>query len=368
MRFSSLLFKTLSFRSSNVPGSAGSPLVLGEVRPAPALEHRKRNRRGSAGVVLAGLATSLSSCAPLAVLDPHVDDGTAAFAAACVGVLAAERAYVERGGGTFTVPQHRALSEWMFQASYRRNLLDHEIGRATERRRWAESLPADERSKRLRACSLSEAPALPEVPEVLDVRSVLVAHENWAGERALEVRLTSDEQTAQLSGSGSNGPTYAIIDQRLSDGVIEVDVAAINNGRGGADARGFAGLAFHLSDDAEEFEAVYLRMGNGTLNTPRPESPRDARAIQYVAHPGFHFDVSRQQSPGRYESSAPVGLGTWHRLRLEIAGLRLVVFVDGAEVLRVDDLRRPGIDGRVALWVGGGSSAYFRNLSVRRSG
>jgi len=73
------------------------------------------------------MAISLSSCASLAVVDPQVDDGTAAFAAACVGVLAAERAYVEREGGIFSVDQHRALSEWMFQASRRRNLFDHEI-------------------------------------------------------------------------------------------------------------------------------------------------------------------------------------------------------------------------------------------------
>ena len=210
--------------------------------------------------------------------------------------------------------------------------------------------------------TMSQSPA---VPPVMEARNVTTAHMPWAGREALELALTREEQAAQLSGAGANRPTYAIIDETLVDGVIEVDIAAIKNGLGGANARGFAGVAFHLSEDAEEFEAVYLRMDNGTLNTPRPQSPRDVRAIQYVAHPGFHFELSREQAPGQYESAAPVKLGEWHRLRIEIDGPGMVAFVDGVEVLRIGDLKRAGRSGRVALWVGDGSTAYFRNLVIR---
>lgn len=94
----------------------------------------------------------------------------------------------------------------------------------------------------------------------------------------------------------------------------------------GPDARGFSGVAFHLSADAKTYEAVYLRMTNGTLNDP---PPRDPRAVQYVAHPDFHFFVSRERYPGKYEKAAPASLGRWHRLRLDVQHNRLQTFVDG---------------------------------------
>lgn len=157
-------------RLPNLSGAVGPSLVRGQAGPVPGLAYGMLNSRGIAAVV----AISLSSCASLAVVDPHVDDGTAAFAAACVGVLAAERAYVERGGGIFSVAQHRALSEWMFRASDRRNLLDDEIGRAAERRRWAEGLPAHARSQRLRACDL---PEVLEFGQQVDLPKSSLSHE-----------------------------------------------------------------------------------------------------------------------------------------------------------------------------------------------
>jgi hypothetical protein len=203
-------------------------------------------------------------------------------------------------------------------------------------------------------------------PRAFQVSGVAVSQAVWDGRDALRLVLTPEEQAAQRAGAGANRPTFAVVHQgAFSDGVIEVDVAATINSLGGANARGFAGIAFHLSDDGEAFEAVYLRMSNGLLNIPRPEAPRDTRGVQYVAHPGFHFETSRQQAPGRYERAAPVRLGAWHRLRLEIRGRRLIALVDGTEVLRIDDLKRGGQGGRVALWVGDGSEAYFRNLVVR---
>lgn len=205
------------------------------------------------------------------------------------------------------------------------------------------------------------------IPQVLEARNVTVTTKAWASREALQVVLSRDEQAAQLAGAGSNRPSYAIIDEQFADGLIEIDVAAIQNGRGGANARGFAGIAFHLSGDGEEFEAVYLRMDNGALNSPAPDAPRNVRAIQYVAHPDFHFEVSRELAPGQYERAAPLRTGDWHRLRLEIDGASMTAFVDGTEVLRVDDLKRAGLSGRVALWVGDGSDAYFRNLVIRRS-
>lgn len=196
-------------------------------------------------------------------------------------------------------------------------------------------------------------------------RHVRMERTKWDGPDALRVRLTEQEQDAQRRGAGANRPTMVILDHLLRNGTIEADIAATVNGRGGPDTRGFAGVAFHLGDRGEAFEAVHLRMSNGTLNVPRPESPRDVRAVQYVAHPGFHFETSRQNAPGRYEQAAPVRVGKWHRLRLEIDGSDLKVFVDEHPVLAIDDLKRPDQDGRVALWVGDGTDAYITNVVIR---
>lgn len=184
------------------------------------------------------------------------------------------------------------------------------------------------------------------------------------GRPAVRIELSQEEQAAQLAGAGGNRPTFAVLDVPFANGVIEVDIAAEINGKGGKDARGFAGIAFHMTDDGEAFEAVYLRMSNGTANVPPPPAPRDVRAIQYIAHPDFHFADSRAVRPAHYEKAANVALGRWHRLRLEIEGSNLTAFVDGTRVLTIDDLRRADHRGPIGLWVGDGTLAHFANLTI----
>lgn len=151
---------------------------------------------------------------------------------------------------------------------------------------------------------------------------------------------------------------------RLANGWMEVDVAARINGRGAPDSRGFVGLAFHIADDLKTFEAVYLRMTNGSLNDPPPPAPRNVYAVQYIAFPDRDWRKLRQEFPNRYERAAPVALGKWHRLRLEIAGTKVRALVDGQEVLVIDDLSFADRAGRMGLWVDDGTTGYFANLTV----
>lgn len=129
--------------------AAGLRMTNGLRRGGSALRSGRNSLRPAAAALS---ALVLASCASASVVDPLQDDGSAGFAAACVGVLAAERAAAEATGGAFSVDGHRALNEWMFQASRRRSLFDDEIGRAAERRRWAETLPAPERARRAAVC------------------------------------------------------------------------------------------------------------------------------------------------------------------------------------------------------------------------
>jgi len=160
-------------------------------------------------------------------------------------------------------------------------------------------------------------------------------------------------------------PIARIPGSRFSNGVIEVDVSSTVVAKLLGLARGFAGIAFRVSDDMESYELVYLRPANGRVE----DEVRRAHALQYAAHPDFLFDVSRREAPGKYETGADIGLDEWIRLRIEVDGERAEIFVDGKHALTVDDLKLgPERDGGVALWVGIGTRAYFSNLTIAPGG
>jgi hypothetical protein len=183
---------------------------------------------------------------------------------------------------------------------------------------------------------------------------------------ALAVELTESAQKALLApGAAGNGPSFAMPDAAFANGVIEVDLAARINGRGQPEARGFVGLAFHIADDLSTFEAVYLRMTNGSRNVPPPPAPRNVFAVQYFSYPDRYWRKLRQEHPNRYEKAAPVAIETWHRFRLEVQGSTVQAFVDGERVLTVDDLGFPNRRGSVGLWVDDGTTGYFSGLQIR---
>jgi hypothetical protein len=204
------------------------------------------------------------------------------------------------------------------------------------------------------------------IPPSLATNLVLASPGHWNGRDCLVVELTDDEQKIRLQGDGGgNRPSFVVVHRDFVDGAIEVDIGAELTGRGTPTDRAFAGLSFHIGADFQTHETIYLRMTNGRLNVPPPPPPRIDRAIQYVAHPDFHFSVSREKFPGRYEKGADIAIGRWHRLRLEIQGARVRALIDGAEALTVDDLRYAGRRGPVGLFVGDGSRGLFANLGVR---
>lgn len=205
-----------------------------------------------------------------------------------------------------------------------------------------------------------------------DVRNVQYGAAHFAGRNALKFALSDEEQARQRAGSGPNRPTFLVVAETLTEGTIEVDLAAEINGKGGQDARGFAGIAFNIVKDSatdgssdERFEMVYLRMANGLLNSPLPPAPRNVRALQYGAYPDFDFAVSRERSPGVYEQGATIATGQWHRLRLDLCGSKVTAYVDGEKVLEVQSIRKGPRSGRIGLWTSDGSDAYAANLAVK---
>ena len=61
--------------------------------------------------------------------------------------------------------------------------------------------------------------------------------------------------------------------------------------------------------------------------------------------------------------------GAWTHLRIEVGGTRAKLFVNGATqpALIVNDLKRGAVSGQIGLWIGAGTEAYFRALTVTTS-
>jgi hypothetical protein len=183
--------------------------------------------------------------------------------------------------------------------------------------------------------------ALDHLPEGSGLRSVTAAPADIAGRQALRVELTD---TVTFDGKPGvdyvDMPTFVIIPARFTNGTIEVDILSRLNGKGPADARAFAGIAYRIAEGGVRFEAVYLRPLNG--RKANPPSPRDQRAIQYFAYPDWPFDRLRSEYPdGRYEAAADIGPDEWIKLKIGIAETAVDVTVNGARGSGSPRLRRP---------------------------
>ncbi len=190
----------------------------------------------------------------------------------------------------------------------------------------------------------------------------LASESEFAGRRCLKVTLTDVRQKS--AAPQRTVAAVAVLPTDLQNGTVEADVAGVVNGRGDPDSRGFVGLAFHVTDDAEAYQAVYLRMTNGMLMSPPPSAPRNIRAVQYIAHPDWHFEPLRKAAPDVYEKAASVAPGRWFRLKLDVTGSTVKAYVDNTLVLSVDSMKDFRGNGKVGLFVDDGTDAYFANLKV----
>lgn len=185
------------------------------------------------------------------------------------------------------------------------------------------------------------------------------------GDRAaLRVSLQEElARTGQLGVDYGDRPTFVVVDHAFTLGTVEVDVLSRLTPNAPDYARGFAGLAYHLTDGGDRFESVYVRPTNGARHTP--PSPRDQRAVQYFAYPEWPYDRLRESYPdGRYEAPADVGLGEWLHLQVDVAAERVTVSVDGTTVLVVTEPKARPVSGRLGLFVDIGTEAYFADLVV----
>jgi hypothetical protein len=157
----------------------------------------------------------------------------------------------------------------------------------------------------------------------------------------------------------------ALIDGLVfANGVIEAELAGTPGPGAAAGARGFVGIAFRVQDDLKTYDAFYLRPTNGRAD----DQERRNHSVQYVSHPDWPWDRLRKEAPSKYESYVDLLPETWTKIRIEVRGDRARLYVHDNEqpTLIVNDVKTgASAKGAVALWLGPGTIAHFRNLTVR---
>jgi hypothetical protein len=152
----------------------------------------------------------------------------------------------------------------------------------------------------------------------------------------------------------------------IANGVIEVEIAGEPAPGASGGARGFVGIAFRLQNDMQTYDAFYVRPTNGRAE----DQERRNHSVQYIAHPDWPWFRLRRETPSKYESYVDLVPGVWTRIRIEVRGDRARLYVHGQEqaTLIVNDVKSgASAKGSVALWIGPGTVAHFRNLTVQPS-
>ena len=150
----------------------------------------------------------------------------------------------------------------------------------------------------------------------------------------------------------------------FSNGVIEVELAGAPAPGAGEGARGFVGIAFRVQPDNKTYDAFYLRPTNGRAE----DQVRRNHSTQYISHPEWPWFRLRKETPEKYESYVDLLPNTWTKVKIEVRGDKARLFVhDGAQpVLIVNDVKSgPSGKGGVAMWLGIGTVAHFRNLTLK---
>lgn len=193
----------------------------------------------------------------------------------------------------------------------------------------------------------------------LRVHNVLASPATHKGKSA--VRVVND--TRGRPDSGRLVETLAIVDGvEFSNGTIEIELSGTPGVGAAGGARGFVGLAFRMQDTTR-YDAFYLRPTNGRAE----DQERRNHSAQYIAHPEYPWFRLRRETPSRYESYVDLVPDEWMKIRIVVEGQRARLFVNDQSqpTLIVNDVKSgANAQGGVALWIGPGTVAHFRNLRI----
>ena len=187
----------------------------------------------------------------------------------------------------------------------------------------------------------------------LRMKDLAAQPETFQGKKCVRITSTGVEQVAVIEG------------QEFDNGVIEAEIAGAPGAGAGEAARGFVGIAFRVSSDAQAFDAFYLRPTNGRAD----DQERRNHATQYISHPDWPWARLRKETPSRYESYVDLMPDAWTKVKIDVQGARARLYVhDQAQPALVVNDVKTGAQGKggIGLWVGAGTVAHFRDLKVQR--
>jgi hypothetical protein len=190
----------------------------------------------------------------------------------------------------------------------------------------------------------------------LELHNVKAEPVTYLGRRAMRVSDAGPE------GLDDAGRLAVVPGSSFQDGTIEVQLSGDTAPNAPANLRGFVGIAFRTTADRSHFECFYLRPKNGRAEDQLQRN----HSVQYISMPGFGWEKLRADTPGKYESYADLIPGQWTQMKIQVAGSRARLYVNGAEqpAIIVNDLKQSSVNGAIALWVGPGTIAHFADLKV----
>lgn len=187
--------------------------------------------------------------------------------------------------------------------------------------------------------------------------SAQVVH--YRGRNALHLAPSQDHETRKTS------MIALVTGTDFKDGIIEVEVAGVPIAAMDPTARGFIGVEFRAQNHGTTGENIYLRPTNARAD----DQLRRNHSVQYESFPDFPWDRLRREQPGVYESYVDLEAGKWTKIKIEMAGTKARLYVNGAEqpCLIVNDLKLGDRRGQIGLWALISTDAYFSNLRVERA-
>jgi hypothetical protein len=185
------------------------------------------------------------------------------------------------------------------------------------------------------------------------------------GRKGLRVTVSEEALQKYTPADGELNPLVVIDGLEFSSGVIEAEIAGAPAPGAGEGARGFVGIAFRMQKDTKTYDAFYLRPTNGRAE----DQVRRNHSAQYISNPAWPWPRLRKETPEKYEAYVDLEPGVWTKVKIEVRGeqARLYVHDQPQPTLIINDVKTGAQGtGAVALWVGPGTIAHFRNVTIRK--
>jgi len=185
------------------------------------------------------------------------------------------------------------------------------------------------------------------------------------GKKGLRVTVSDDALREYKPTDGELNPLVIIDGLEFSNGVIEAEIAGAQAPDAGEGARGFVGIAFRMQADRRTYDAFYLRPTNGRAE----DQVRRNHSAQYISNPAWPWPRLRKETPEKYEAYVDLEPGVWTKVKIEVRGeqARLYVHDQPQPTLVINDVKTGAQGtGAVAMWVGPGTIAHFRNVKISK--